>query len=99
MKAAQDGQLDQQAVPKVHLHASDKRALEVLEYKDLKKYAAEPEATAGSPRQGDHHRPEGTGGVARESQEIGGAQPTVAPGAGRMQTGQGEVTGTSGSRG
>lgn len=100
MQAAQDGQLNKAAVPKVHLHASDKRALDVVSYKDLKTYGAEAEA-AGSQRQGDHQSTENSQSIAKESQSIGGDQPTVAPGAGRWQgTGtDGEQSTTSGSRG
>ncbi|KAF2164267.1 hypothetical protein M409DRAFT_32461, partial [Zasmidium cellare ATCC 36951] len=41
LQAAEDGKLKKDAVPKVHLHASQDKALDVLSYKDLKKYAAE----------------------------------------------------------
>lgn len=98
MQAAQDGQLSQEAVPRVHLHASDKKALDVLTYKDLKKYAAEPDGP-GSVRQGDHHDPSSEKSVAKHSQEIGSAMPTEAPGAGRNQSRPGSVTDTSGNRG
>ena len=98
MQAAQDGQLSQAAVPRVHLHASDKSALDVVSYKDLKKYAAESDGVAG-PRQGDHHDPDSEKSIAKHSQEIGSAQPTEAPGAGRNQSKSGSVTDTSGNRG
>lgn len=98
MKAAQDGEIKDETVPRVHLHASAKSALDVVGYKDLKKYAAEPEAV-GSGRQEEHHNPEEQRGIASESQEISKEQPTVAPGAGRWQGNKGEVSGTSGSRG
>ena len=98
MKAAQDGELSEADVPRVHLHASDKRALDVVGYKDLKKFAADPEAQE-SGRQGAHHNPEEHRGIASESKEIGSAQPTVAPGAGRWQGNTGEITEASGSRG
>ena len=101
MQAAQEGQLNQDAVPRVHLHATDKRALNTVSYKDLKRYGAEAEAAGGSVRQGSHQSTENSQSIAKESQEIGNAQPTVAPGAGRWQgTGtDGEVSKTSGNRG
>jgi hypothetical protein len=99
MQAAQDGQLSKEAVPKVHLHASDKAALDTVSYKDLKTYAAEAENTE-SPRQGGHHSPENSQSIAKESQSIGGDQPTVAPRAGEQHNKGGEViSGTSGNRG
>ena len=98
MQAAQSGEISQQAVPRVHLHATDKAALDTLSYKDLKSYAAEAEA-GGSVRQGAHHSPENTQSIAKESQSIGGDQPTEAPGAGKNQSKSGEVNNTSGNRG
>lgn len=99
MKAAQDGELSQDAVPRVHLHASGKDALDTVSYKDLKQYAVQE--AGESQRQGGQHAPEGTFSIAKESQEIGGDQPTEAPGAGRWQgTGRkGEIVPTDGSRG
>ncbi|PQE15979.1 hypothetical protein CJF31_00008575 [Rutstroemia sp. NJR-2017a BVV2] len=47
MEAAQNSQ-DQSLVPKVHLHATHERALDVVSMDDLKKYAAEPEAANAS---------------------------------------------------
>lgn len=98
VQAAQSGELEASAVPKVYLHASDRSALDVVSYKDLKKYAAEPDGTAGH-RQGDHHDPSDSKSIARHSQEIGSASPTEAPGAGRNQSRSGSVRDTSGSRG
>ncbi|KAI5360376.1 hypothetical protein Slin14017_G085510 [Septoria linicola] len=60
--------------PKVHLHATDERALEVVDYKTLKKYAAAPEAGAGSGRQEGHVDPKSSGGAVKESSEVGGDQ-------------------------
>lgn len=99
MQAAQDGQISQETVPKVYLHASGKAALDTVSYKDLKKYAVQE--AGESRRQGGEHRPEGILGVARESQEIGGDMPTEAPGAGRWQgTGRkGEIVEVQSSRG
>ena len=42
--AASKGNLSKDAVPKVHLHASDESALKTVSYKDLKQYAADGEA-------------------------------------------------------
>ena len=99
MQAAKDGQLSHEAVPKVHLHASDKSALDTVEYKDLKQYAAEPEAVS-SGRQPEHHNPESnTGGPVGESKEIGRAQPSIAPGADRSHSSPGDQPHTTDSRG
>lgn len=98
MKAAQSGEISKDAVPRVHLHASDRSALDTVSYKDLKAYAAEAENTA-SVRQGAHHSPENSQSIVKESQSIGGDAPTEAPGAGRNQGKNGQVTGTSGNRG
>lgn len=45
MQAAQDGPPADSAVPRVHLHASETSALGTGNKRDLKKYAAEPEAS------------------------------------------------------
>ncbi|KAK5172790.1 uncharacterized protein LTR77_002910 [Saxophila tyrrhenica] len=97
MKAAQEGQLAKEAVPKVYLHASDRAALDTVSYKDLKAYAAEAENT--SVRQGSHHSPENSQSIAKESQSIGGDQPTEGPGAGKNQSKGGSAANTSGNRG
>lgn len=99
MRAAEEGKFEKSAVPKVYLHASHEKALEVVSYKDLKKYAAEPEAVSQQGRQEAHHDPTSNRGVAKESKEIGTASPTLAPGAGRNQSKPGEVKGTNGQRG
>lgn len=97
MKAVQDGQLSDDGVPRVHLHASDKSALDVVSYKDLKKYAVQ---TAGeSTRQSTAQRPEGEHSIAKESKEISGNQPSDAPGAGKNQSRGGQISETSSSRG
>jgi hypothetical protein len=98
MQAAQDGKLSQAAVPRVHLHASENKALDTVSYKDLKKYAADSEA-GESGRQENSHDPNEHRGIAKTSKEIGGDQPTVAPGAGKWQGNRQEVTNTDGSRG
>lgn len=87
-------------MPKVHLHASHDKALGVVSYKDLKKYAAEPEAAANSGRQEGAHDPASNrGNVAKESSSIGGDQPTVAPGAGKNQFKSTDQSKTAGQRG
>ncbi|KAK5070850.1 hypothetical protein LTR64_003824 [Lithohypha guttulata] len=50
--AFKDGKLEKEAVPQVHLHCTDKKALDVVTYKDLKGFAAAPEATREGGRQG-----------------------------------------------
>lgn len=82
LQAAEEGKLSKEAVPKVHLHASQDKALDVVSYKDLKKYAAEPEAFSQQGRQESHHDPTSNRGIASESSSIGGDQGNLAPGAG-----------------
>lgn len=48
---ASDKNLSPSVVPKVHLHATHEKALDVVDYGDLKKHAAAPEAAAASGRQ------------------------------------------------
>ncbi|KAK3696415.1 hypothetical protein LTR37_017986 [Vermiconidia calcicola] len=98
MQAAQNGELKREDVPKVHIHATDKSTLDTVTYKDLKAFAAESEA-GNSGRQGSHHNPEEHRGIAGTSKEIGGDQPTEAPGAGKNQSKGGEITQTDSSRG
>lgn len=98
MKAAEAGKLAKEDVPKVHLHATHEKALEVVSYKEMKQYAAQGEATSQQGRQEAHHNPESPGGVAKESKEIGSAQPNIAPGQGSHSNG-GSMTESSGSRG
>ena len=98
MQAAQDGQLSQAAVPRVYLHASENKALNTVSYKDLKKYSADSEA-GESGRQENSHDPNEHRGIAKTSKEIGGDQPSIAPGAGKWQGNRQEVTPTDGSRG
>ncbi|KAF7198357.1 hypothetical protein HII31_00096 [Pseudocercospora fuligena] len=97
MKAAQEGQLSKEAVPKVNLSATHEAALNQVSYKDLRSFAAEGEAH-GNHRQESHHNPEGNGKVAKEHGEISSHDLSLAPGAGsHMKTG--EVKGTTGQRG
>ncbi len=98
MKAAQDGQLAKESVPQVFLHASDKKALDIVSYRDLKTYAAEAENN-NSPRQGSHQSPENSQSIAKDSQQIGGRGPTDAPGAGKNQAKNGSQSDTSANRG
>lgn len=98
MKAAQDGSLAKESVPKVYLHASDKKALDTVSYKDLKAYAAEAENT-GSFRQGSQQSPENSQSIAKEHHSIGGDSPTEAPGAGKNQAKGGNPANTSANRG
>lgn len=98
MKAAEAGELAKESVPKVFLHASDKAALNTVSYKDLKAYAAGAENT-GSQRQSAAHSPENSQSIAKESQSIGGDQPTEAPGAGKNQSKGGNPANTSANRG
>ena len=98
MQAAQDGQLSKDDVPKVYLHASDRAALNMVSYKDLKQYS-KMEAQEHSDRQGSDHTPESGNSITKESKDIGGSQPTVAPGAGKDQSKKGEITEAPTSRG
>ncbi len=56
-------------VPKVHLHATSEKALDVVGFADLKRYAAEPEVgNASNVAQG----PGGMGGAVQASREMSG---------------------------
>ncbi|KPI36491.1 uncharacterized protein AB675_2881, partial [Cyphellophora attinorum] len=59
--AVAKGQLKESEVPKVHLHASHESALEVVDFKTLKKYAAAGEAGENGGRQDATIKP-GEGG-------------------------------------
>lgn len=73
--AFKDGKLDKEAVPQVHLHASDKKALDVVDYKALKEFRAPPEATREGGRQGTTINPEKPSeGIAAEG-DISGHRP------------------------
>lgn len=50
MDAMRAGQIGKEAVPKVFLHATDQSALNKIDYKDLKEFAAEPETSNSSTR-------------------------------------------------
>lgn len=45
MEAAKSGAAGKEVVPKVHLHATHERALDVIDLGELKKWAAEPEVS------------------------------------------------------
>jgi hypothetical protein len=57
-------------VPKVHLHATSEKALEVVEMRDLKKYAAESEV--GNASNVAQSRKGGMGGAIKERTELAG---------------------------
>lgn len=67
MLAAQDGEKGD-VVPKVHLHATHERALDVLSMEDLKKHAAEPEV--GNASNVAQSRKGGMGGAIKEKTEL-----------------------------
>lgn len=81
-EAAQKGLLPDSSVPKVHLHATHESALDVVSYKQLKKYAAEQEAGSSGNRQDSHVSPEKSGGIAKEHSTIGGDMGSTAPAGG-----------------
>lgn len=81
-EAAERGAISKEAVPRVHLHASHEKALDVVGYKDLKKYAAEQEASVSGNRQDSHISPQTSGKGAKEHTEIGGDMGTTAPAGG-----------------
>jgi hypothetical protein len=60
----------QDIVPKVHLHATDLKALDVVSMEDLKKYTAEPEAANASSVPQDTK--DGLGGAIKEMSELAG---------------------------
>ncbi|KAF8848560.1 hypothetical protein BDZ45DRAFT_753683 [Acephala macrosclerotiorum] len=57
-------------IPKVHLHATHERALDVVSYEELKKHAAEPEAWNAS--NFAQSRKGGMGGAIKERAELAG---------------------------
>lgn len=74
--AFKDGSLGKEAVPQVHLHASDKKALDVVEYKALKEFRAPPEATREGGRQGTTINPESPSESGVKHGEMSGSRPT-----------------------
>lgn len=71
MIAAEKGELSKDAVPKVHLHATNESALKSggLTLEDLKKFAAESE-TGNAGRDTPQSRKGGLGGAIKESTEM-----------------------------
>lgn len=64
----QTDQASENVVPKVHLHATSEKALDVVNMKDLKKYAAEPEV--GNASNVAQSRKGGMGGAIKERTEL-----------------------------
>jgi len=56
--AFKDGKLEKEGVPQVALHATDKKALDTVDYKMLKEFRAPPDATREGGRQGVTINPE-----------------------------------------
>lgn len=99
LQAVEDGKLVAKAVPKVHLHATHDKALGTVSYKQLKQYAAEPEAFTEQGRQESHVDPSLNGKVAKEHSSIGGDQGTLAPGKGSHWSWGETKSGRGGQRG
>lgn len=57
-------------VPKVHLHATSEKALDVVSMEELKRHAAEPEA--GNSSNVAQSRKGGMGGAIKERTELAG---------------------------
>lgn len=74
--AFKDGKLDKDAVPQVHLHASDKKALDVVSYKALSEFKAAGEATREGGRQGVTINPESPSSKGVNHGEMSGSRPT-----------------------
>lgn len=73
--AFKNGKLDKEAVPQVYLHASDKKALDIVEYKALKEFRAPPEATSEGGRQGVTINPEDPSSTNVSHGEMSGTRP------------------------
>lgn len=73
--AFKDGKLDKEAVPQVALHASDKKALDVVSYKALKEFRAPAGATAEGGRQGVTINPESPSSTNVNHGEMSGHRP------------------------
>jgi len=76
MEAAKVGKLRKEDVPEVHLHASHERALEVVDYKDLKEFGHVGEVPGMVGRQDRSIDPSSTRKEAKHSQEIGSPEQT-----------------------
>lgn len=72
--AFKDGSLAKEAVPTVALHASDKKALDVVSYKQLKEFRADSTATSEGGRQGITINPEAASSPHSEG-EMSGTRP------------------------
>ena len=74
--AFQAGELSKDAVPKVHLHASDAKALDVVSYGDLSKFKEQGGVSSHRSRNQGHIDP-GTSknSLVRETGELSGAMP------------------------
>ena len=64
--AMSKGEIGENAVPNVSLHATDKKALDSISYADLKRFGAGGEAPNQLNRQEVHHNPETPGGLTKE---------------------------------
>lgn len=64
----QTDQVSEGVVPKVHLHATSEKALDVVNMKDLEKYAAGPEV--GNASNVAQSRKGGMGGAIKERTEL-----------------------------
>lgn len=73
--AFKDGKLEKDAVPLVHIHATDKKALDVLEYSHLKQFKAAGEATSEGGRQGVTINPESPSANGVKEGEMSGTRP------------------------
>lgn len=75
-EAFQSGQLEKDAVPKVHLHASDAKALDVVEYGDLSKFKSEESVASHRSRNQGHIDPNSGGSSAvKEARDLSGSKP------------------------
>ena len=64
--AMSKGDIGENAVPKIFLHATDKSALDSISYDDMKRFAVKGEAPSQLNRQEVHFNPEKPGGPAKE---------------------------------
>lgn len=87
--AFKDGKLSKDDVPRVHLHASDKKALGVVSYSALRDFKAAGEATREGSRQGTTIEP-GTGSSSVREGEISGSRPGSDQHYGKIQSDKGK---------
>jgi hypothetical protein len=76
MDYAKSNSSSENLVPTVHMHATHERALDVVGYEDLKKYAAESEA--GNSSNVAQSRKGGHGGAIKERTELAGKEDMTA---------------------